>query len=137
MKQSEILELVRAGYSKEEIDAMSDETPANDNKAAEASGEKSLNVGQATSQSDDARPAESGQDPSTEDPNKELRSWLSNMRDDIAKQIKEVKEMQQALNVKVFDTEDDGDDGPKSAIDVYRRRYAEPEPEYDFNKRGE
>ena len=102
MKQSEILELVRAGYSKAEIDAMD----SNQEAAAEASGEKSLNDGQA-SKSDEARPAESGQDPTTEDPNKDIKSWLTDIKKSIDDQIAEIKKIQQETNVKTYNVGED------------------------------
>lgn len=103
MKQSEVLELIRAGYSKAEIDAMD----SNQEAAAEASGEKSLNDGQATSQSDGARPATPGQDPSTEDPNEDIKSWLKDMKKSIDDQIAEMKKIQQETNVKTYNVGED------------------------------
>lgn len=99
MKKDEIIRLLDAGYSKTEIDAMEVV------EAAEASSELSLSEGPGNS--DGARPEPAQEPTETEDPNKEIKSWLKSIKDDIDAKIEEIKALQQQQNVKTFNVGDD------------------------------
>lgn len=119
MKSNEILELVRAGYTKEEIDKMDDAGATPVKEEAAIPGGESLDVG------DEEEPAGARSSSSTpaEEHNNELKAWIEDIHKKNEAQIEELKKLIQTKNAKTFDVGQTDEEIVKSAVDVMNEVY--------------
>lgn len=125
MKYEEIAKLIDAGFTADEIRKLTEE-PEDETPAKEGGKSSSEEGG-------DPKAASPGDPPS--DDNKEIRAFFTEIKSQISEQIEELKKAQQAINGKVYDT-DNPFEKQLTAKDAFNQIY-NPPMYFDDDEKGE